>query len=68
MSDQGVHWYLCRQIPKKLNGFVQTANSLALPNEFMTNVAWSRLFGPRSSAPEQVLKGLNGLDAAVVTL
>ncbi|CAL1174051.1 unnamed protein product [Cladocopium goreaui] len=37
-SLPGVHWYLCRQIPKKLNKFVQTANSLALPQESMTNV------------------------------
>eukprot|EP00434_Breviolum_minutum_P024349 symbB.v1.2.021504.t1/scaffold1860.1/size98300/4 len=34
----GYHWYLCRQLPKTLNKFVDLANSLQLPNDVMTNV------------------------------
>ncbi len=39
LPPPGFHWYLCRQLPKKLNKFVDLANSLQLPNDVMTNVA-----------------------------
>lgn len=39
LPSPGYHWYLCRQLPKTLNKFVDLANSLQLPNDVMTNVA-----------------------------
>ena len=35
----GVYWYVARQLPKKLNDFVDPANSVGLPNDGMANDA-----------------------------
>ena len=34
----GVHWYIARQLPKKVNAFVDMANAVQLSNDAMTNV------------------------------
>ncbi|CAK9017507.1 unnamed protein product [Durusdinium trenchii] len=37
-SLPGVHWYIARQLPKKVNAFVDMANAVQLSNDAMTNV------------------------------